>query len=73
MAVEYGKSGKIIPKRFTLDEIEQASEDMVGFCLACGEEAECCEPDARNYKCSACGNSQVFGAEELVLMGRVTP
>ena len=50
MAIKYGKSGKIIAKRFTLEQIEQASEDMAGFCRACGEEASGCEPDARNYK-----------------------
>ncbi len=71
MAIEYGKSGKIIAKRFTFEQIEQASENMAGFCRACGEEAACCEPDARNYKCEACGAKQVFGAEELFLMGAV--
>jgi hypothetical protein len=30
-----------------------------------------CEPDARNYKCEACGERRVFGAAELVFMGRV--
>jgi hypothetical protein len=71
MAIEYGKSGKIIAKRFTFEEIQQADENMSGFCRACGEEAGCCEPDARNYKCEACGSNQVFGAAELFLMGAV--
>ena len=39
-----------------------------GLCLACGEDAEGCEPDARNYKCEVCGENQVFGAEEILMM-----
>lgn len=31
------------------------SLDNPGFCIACGEEAEGCEPDAREYECEACG------------------
>lgn len=41
----------------------------IGFCRACGAEADGCEPDARNYECEACGESEVFGAEELLIMG----
>ena len=32
-----------------------------------GAEAEGVEPDARKYKCQACGELQVYGAEELLL------
>lgn len=71
MPIKYAKSGKIIPKRFSMEEIEDASETMSGFCLACGESKDCCEPDARNYKCESCDNNLVFGAEELLLMGYV--
>jgi predicted RNA-binding Zn-ribbon protein involved in translation (DUF1610 family) len=42
--------------------------DNPGFCLACGDEAMECEPDARAYKCEACGEHQVYGAEEVLLM-----
>lgn len=38
-----------------------------GFCRACGEEADGCEPDARDYECEYCGERQVFGAAELLL------
>lgn len=48
-------------------ERAMVSLDNVGFCVACGEEAEGCEPDARNYKCEHCGKLEVFGAEELML------
>jgi hypothetical protein len=27
------------------------ADDNLGFCVACGEEAESCEPDARQYEC----------------------
>jgi len=56
---------------FTLEDIQAAEDDQAGFCLACGNMQYNCEPDARNYKCEACGERQVFGAAELVFMGRV--
>lgn len=39
-----------------------------GFCLSCGEEAEGVEPDARGYKCEACGEPSVYGDEDLLIM-----
>ena len=44
------------------------SLDDPGFCLACGNEQGGCEPDARRYRCEACGEFQVYGAEELAMM-----
>lgn len=67
------KTGKIVAHRFALDDLIDASERMVGFCLACGSERECCEPDARKYPCDECGMNQVYGAEELIIMERVKP
>jgi len=40
--------------------------DNPGFCLACGEDAEGVEPDARNYVCEYCGAAAVFGAQEVM-------
>ena len=41
-----------------------------GVCLACGEEVEeGIEPDAENYECPLCDEPQVFGAEQLLVMG----
>jgi hypothetical protein len=63
-----------LPEGLTVDMIMDAAKrrmfgtDNPGFCLACGNEQEGCEPDARNYVCEACGERKVFGAEELVLM-----
>ena len=56
-------------RTFTLEQVEVAMEDQGGFCLACGEPASGVEPDARNYECECCGERQVFGAEEIVMMG----
>ncbi|MBB4200591.1 hypothetical protein CCR94_18220 [Rhodoblastus sphagnicola] len=62
-------TGKIIAKRFTLEEIEEANANNYGLCLACGAERECCEPDARKYRCVSCEHDTVYGAEEIALMG----
>lgn len=53
--------------------IEQSMEDTSnpGFCIACGAEAEGCEPDAREYPCSSCQARAVYGAEELLIMLQV--
>ena len=58
--------------RFSLADLEDAMRADSGFCLACGTMAEThIEPDARRYHCSACGANEVYGAEELLIMGRV--
>lgn len=44
-----------------------SSLDNPGFCLACGFEQDGCEPDAREYVCEACGETEVFGCEELMM------
>lgn len=63
---------KIHPK-VTADRVVEAVErgmsslDNPGFCIACGDEAEGCEPDARKYRCESCGSHAVYGAEELLM------
>lgn len=47
-------------------ERQQLDLDNPGFCVACGNEQEGCEPDARKYECEACGENKVYGAEELM-------
>ena len=49
-------------------ESAMTSLDNPGFCRACGEDADDCEPDARRYVCDSCGQPQVYGAEEVLLM-----
>jgi hypothetical protein len=48
-------------------ERHNSSLDNPGFCVACGEDAEGVEPDARRYECEVCGAKAVYGAEELLL------
>lgn len=56
--------------KVTTEQIITAAErdDDTGICLACGEEQGGCEPDAREYECELCGERQVYGAEELLVM-----
>lgn len=54
-----------------LEEAEYGIENP-GFCLACGEQQEGCEPDARGYECECCGEHKVYGAAEVLLMGAHT-
>ena len=54
------------------DKIEQLIElaqadNNEGLCMACGEVAECVEPDARKYECESCGEKAVYGAAEALL------
>jgi hypothetical protein len=56
----------------TIEEFEEARDSNQGYCLNCKEWThDCCEPDARGYECPECGKHQVFGAEELLMMGLV--
>lgn len=49
-------------------ESEMFGMENPGFCTACGEEAEGCEPDARDYTCESCDEPAVYGAVELMFM-----
>ena len=57
--------------KLDIETVISACEDdaNMGFCIACGEEHYSIEPDARNYKCDACGENKVFGAEQIILEG----
>lgn len=56
--------------KVSLDMIINAVEmdEPAGFCMACGDEAHGVEPDARQYRCEACGKRAVYGAEELLII-----
>ena len=58
-------------RTFTIRELEIASGNNGGFCIACGAEHEGLEPDARRYRCERCDRLDVYGAEEIMLMGLV--
>jgi hypothetical protein len=45
------------------------SDSNSGFCVGCGSEHDCVEPDARRYHCTDCGLHKVYGCQELLLMG----
>jgi predicted RNA-binding Zn-ribbon protein involved in translation (DUF1610 family) len=55
------------------DEEYQAlvEREMEGFCLSCGSQVGGVEPDARRYECESCGESRVYGLEELLLMNLI--
>lgn len=59
-------------KSITSERIIKAVESQMfglenpGFCLACGADADGCEPDARWYHCEECGEYMVCGAQELL-------
>lgn len=59
---------------FTIDTetYSDMREESEGFCRACGEPAYGVEPDARKYQCESCDAKQVYGIEELLLMGKLT-
>jgi len=57
--------------RITLDEYEEMRGDNMGFCRACGEFADNIDPDTCNEECEFCGAYEVFGLNELLMMGEV--
>lgn len=46
----------------------ESGEDTTGICHACGAEREMTEPDAEHYPCEDCGQNEVYGAEQTVMM-----
>lgn len=50
---------------------EDIFEGRTGACRSCGNFQDGCEPDARNYECENCGQLEVFGLEELLMMGEL--
>lgn len=59
------------PKLPTVSAREIIEDRNTGLCRACGEEAYGVEPDARKYRCESCGEHEVYGLEELLIMGEV--
>lgn len=58
--------------KLTEDEYIALTEGYVGLCDNCGEEqGSCVEPDAERYLCEACGRREVYGVEQLLLLGQV--
>ncbi len=61
-------------KSVTVERITAGAEESMfgignpGICIACGEDADGCEPDARGYDCESCDEPKVYGCEELLMM-----
>lgn len=53
------------------DQYRSLVSEDAGFCVACGEECGPVEPDARGYTCESCDEPEVYGLEELLMMGKV--
>ena len=74
IAAEHGRNERALHVSLTPEVIEDAARrtmfdlSMIGFCIDCGAEHDCCEPDAERYHCNTCGANQVYGAEQLLLM-----
>jgi hypothetical protein len=49
-------------------EREMTSLDNPGICIACGQDADGCEPDARKYQCESCVERAIYGAQDLAMM-----
>lgn len=55
------------------DRVEEYAKDQMfgmgndGLCVACGDDRDGCEPDAREYPCFSCGENAVYGACELLM------
>jgi hypothetical protein len=61
--------------KIDLDELMQAvrtsmfGTEYVSYCLGCGaQHFSGYEPDTRGGECESCGESKVYGAEEVLLM-----
>lgn len=71
----YGRSvsgGNAVPVFEYLEaEFLEDHDENIGICLLCGETQSGCEPNARRYKCEACGAMKVYGLDEALLMGRI--
>lgn len=73
IAVEHDRDERVLHVSLTPQVIEDAArqsmfdEAMIGFCINCGAE-HYCEPDAERLPCDECTASQVYGAEQLLLM-----
>lgn len=60
---------KVLNRDEIIDAVERSmvSLENPGFCVECGAEASGVEPDAERYSCESCGESGVYGAEQLLI------
>lgn len=43
--------------------------DNPGFCISCGAPQEGCDPDTEKARCETCNKMEVYGSDQLVIMG----
>ena len=59
-------------RSITMSEAEYFElQDNGGICLGCDAIQSQVEPDARRVTCQSCGKPFVYGAAQLLLMGRL--
>jgi hypothetical protein len=56
----------------TAEQYHLLDDNMFGICIACRNTQSGCEPDARRFTCEACGEKEVYGPHEFLMMGLVT-
>ena len=66
---QYKAKSGLMQFRPVVSESELWDDRNTGFCLACGNDQDGCEPDARKYTCQSCNQPKVYGLEELAVMG----
>ena len=73
MRIIYSKKAptKIIGFAMPESEFDESRDEYQGICLSCGAMVGECEPDAREYTCEECALDEVYGTEELLLMGKI--
>jgi len=57
--------------RLTEQEYNDYCSNYCGVCLKCKNVQDCVEPDAENYTCDECGEKEVYGIEQLLIMDEV--
>jgi len=62
-----------IHESITMERLEDAIRreaecENPGFCVACGADADGCEPDAERYECEECGKHAVYGLMYIAMM-----
>ena len=62
----------MITVKMSAEEYQQHCDDSDGVCLECGAVSfGGTEPDAENYPCEECGESQVQGIENCMIDGTI--
>ncbi len=64
-------TGKIIPKTFSPEEIDEIRAAGAALCVACGAAVLVGKTDPRLVICPSCGLDRIHTVDELMIMGRV--